>query len=257
MSSTLEVRGVTKAYTGRDGRTTTALRNFSLQVQGSEFVVLLGASGCGKSTLLNLIAGFERPTSGEVLVSGKLVDKPDASRTVVFQDSQGSLFPWMTAQENVEFGLKMGGVPREERRATAQKYLALVHLGQFTTKLPFELSGGMKQRVQIARALATNPDVLLMDEPFGALDALTRSSLQDELEKTWLETKKTIVFVTHDILEAVRLADKLVVMSAGAQSNVSRTISISLPRPRDVLSGAAAALAKEVQELMHMSHSPH
>lgn len=254
MSSSLEIRNVTKTYFGRDGGATVALRNLNLSFDASEFVVLLGASGCGKSTLLNLIAGFEKPSSGEVLVSGKAVAGPDASRTVVFQDSQGSLFPWMTAQENVEFALKMAGVSREQRRAVAQKYLKLVHLEHFATKMPFELSGGMKQRVQIARALATNPEVLLMDEPFGALDALTRESLQDELEKTWQETRKSIVFVTHDMLEAVRLADKLVVMAAGGRSNVSQTISVDLPRPRDVLSGAAAAIAKDVQHLMHISH---
>ncbi|EKS6730690.1 ABC transporter ATP-binding protein [Enterobacter ludwigii] len=253
-NSTLEIRNVTKAYVGRDGSTTIALKNLNLQIEASEFVVLLGPSGCGKSTLLNLIAGFEKPTSGEILMAGNPVNKPDASRAVVFQDSQGSLLPWLTASENVEFGLKLAGVPRGQRRDTAQKFLALVNLGNFATKLPFELSGGMKQRVQIARALATNPEVLLMDEPFGALDALTRESLQDELEKTWQETRKTIVFITHDILEAVRLADRLVVMAAGAHTNVARTLYIDLPRPRDVLSGAAATLAKEVQELMHLSH---
>jgi len=258
MSSALEVRGVTKAFVGRDGRTTTALRDVNLRVEASEFLFLLGASGCGKSTLLNLIAGFEKPTRGQVLVAGKEVGRPDASRTVVFQDSQGSLFPWMTAQENVEFGLKMEGMPRAERQERARKYLGLVHLDQFATKCPFELSGGMKQRVQIARALATNPEVLLMDEPFGALDALTRGSLQEELEKVWLETKKTIVFVTHDILEAVRLADRLVVMTGGTNGNTMHSIPVKLPRPRDVLFEEAAKLARQVQELLHptRSHRP-
>ena len=208
----LDVDHVSKIFPLRgQERALKVLDDVSLRVGEGEVVVLLGPSGCGKSTLLNIIAGFLPPTEGRVLHDGVSVTRPDRRRTVVFQDY--ALFPWMTVQRNVEFGLKAQGIQPEERKRIARDFLALVKLTGFEERYPYEISGGMKQRAAIARALAPDPDILLMDEPFGALDAQTRVLLQEELARIVAEAKRTVVFVTHSIEEAVFLADRVVVMS--------------------------------------------
>jgi NitT/TauT family transport system ATP-binding protein len=247
----IEITSVGKSFAGRQTRRTVVFREITLSIRDGEFVFFLGPSGCGKSTLLNILAGFEAPSEGRVLVRGKPIIGPDSRRVVVFQDVQGSLFPWLSAQENVEFGMKMAGMERKKRRQLAEFYLELVGLQDAARKMPFELSGGMKQRVQIARALTTNPEILLMDEPFGALDAQSRNLLQGELEAIWQRTGKTIVFVTHDVTEAVRLGDRIVVFSAGPDARVSEIIPIELARPRIPTSVEVARIAQDVEALLH------
>ena len=206
-----------------------ALEDVSIDIGEGELIVLLGPSGCGKSTLLNVIAGFLTPTTGQVLHEGIPVSKPDRRRTVVFQDY--ALFPWMTIQKNVEFGLKAQGVAPAARARIARGFLALVKLEGFEDRYPYEVSGGMKQRAAIARALAPDPDILLMDEPFGALDAQTRVLLQEELARIVAAANRTVVFVTHSIEEAVFLADRIVVMSSHP-GKVRSIHTVELPRPR-------------------------
>jgi NitT/TauT family transport system ATP-binding protein len=250
-SDCIEIRGLGKSFAGKEMRRTVVFREITLSIGRGEFVFFLGPSGCGKSTLLNILAGFEAPSEGRVLVEGKPIVGPDSRRVVVFQDVQGSLFPWLSAQENVEFGMKMAGVQRDKRRQLAMFYLELVGLQDAARKMPFELSGGMKQRVQIARALTTDPEILLMDEPFGALDAQSRNLLQGELEAIWQKTGKTIVFVTHDVTEAVRLADRIVVFSAGPDARVSDIIPVDLVRPRIPTSVEVARVAQGIEALLH------
>jgi NitT/TauT family transport system ATP-binding protein len=240
----LEVRGVSRLFNTRRQQTL-ALSDVSLSVREGEFVCLLGPSGCGKSTLLNVIAGFEKPDSGEVIANGKRVTKPGADRVVVFQEA--ALFPWLNVRSNVECGLKLGGRARQERRAVARDYLKLVGLERFENALVHELSGGMKQRVQLARSLAVDPAILLMDEPFAALDAQTRDVLQEELQNIWVRTRKTIVFVTHNVREAVLLADRVVVMSP-SPGRIKREIEITLEHPRDPDSHAVVDLAADIRE---------
>jgi NitT/TauT family transport system ATP-binding protein len=231
----LELRGISFDYATGQG-SVTALRDVSFGVAESEFVCVVGRSGCGKTTLLNILAGFLMPTSGEVLIGGRPVTGKGLDRGVVFQDF-AQLFPWRTAQGNVEFGLEMKGLPRPERVATARRYLGLVGLDTFATAYPHQLSGGMQQRTAIARALAYNPSVLLMDEPFAALDALTRDEMQTLLVDVWRETRKTVVYVTHNVAEAVYLADRIVVLTPHP-GTVKAEIKVTLPRPRDSLSVA-------------------
>ncbi len=226
----ISVRGISKKFDSRgtdDG--IAALTGVDLEIVRGEFLVLLGPSGCGKSTLLNLIAGFLKPSSGLILHDGAEVAGPDRRRTVVFQEY--ALFPWMTVQQNVEFGLKAQGMSSERRRAIATRLLTVVRLSGFENRYPHEISGGMKQRAAIARAIAPDPDVLLMDEPFGALDAQTRVLLQEEIARVSAETKKTIVFVTHSIDEAVFLGDRIVVMSS-RPGRVREIHPVTLSRPR-------------------------
>ncbi|WP_441234978.1 ABC transporter ATP-binding protein [Bradyrhizobium sp. 930_D9_N1_4] len=208
---------------------TTALGSISLTIERGEFVCVLGPSGCGKSTLLNILAGFVTPAHGDVRVDGHAIDGPSSERGVVFQDY--SLFPWLTAQANVEFGLRMAGMAAAERSGIARQLLAMVGLPDAGAKYPFELSGGMKQRIAIARALATRPSLLLMDEPFAALDAMTRSSLQAKLIEIHRQEQPTILFVTHNIAEALVLATRLIVMSPNP-GRIVEDIKIDLPRPR-------------------------
>lgn len=224
----IQVTDVTKIYVTARGRTV-SLDNVSLDVAEGEFTTLVGPSGCGKSTMLNLIGGLLEPTSGQVLVHGDQVKGPSPDRGVIFQ--QYALFPWLTALENVEFGLRLQGLKKTERREKAMHYLDLVGIADFAHALPKELSGGMKQRCAIARAYAVNPSVLLMDEPFGALDALTRVQMQDELLSTWQKERRTIVFITHDVDEAVYLASRVVVMSP-RPGRISEIIDVPLPYPR-------------------------
>jgi NitT/TauT family transport system ATP-binding protein len=226
----LIVDHVSKAFFVRgQAGTLQVLDDVDLDIAAGEVVVLLGPSGCGKSTLLNIIAGFLPPSEGKVLHDGVPVSKPDRRRTVVFQDY--ALFPWMTVRKNVEFGLKAQGVPPPERGRIAREFVALVRLSGFEERYPHEISGGMKQRAAIARALAADPDILLMDEPFGALDAQTRVLLQEELARIVARAKRTVVFVTHSIEEAVFLADRVVVMSAHP-GRIRDIYKVDLPRPR-------------------------
>ncbi|MFG2427343.1 ABC transporter ATP-binding protein [Streptomyces sp. NPDC048590] len=207
----------------------TALDQVSLDIDDEEFVTVVGPSGCGKSTLLNLAAGLAVPTSGEVLVDGRPVTGPGPDRGVIFQ--QYALFPWLTVRGNVEFGLKLASVPAPERRLRADRAIALVGLTDFADALPKTLSGGMKQRCAIARAYAVDPQVLLMDEPFGALDALTRVQMQDQLLETWSRDRRTVLFVTHDVDEAVYLARRVVVMAA-RPGRIHSVVDVDLPYPR-------------------------
>ena len=229
----IEIRGLGFTYDA-GARTVGALRDVSFGVAESSFVCVVGRSGCGKTTLLNILAGFLAPTTGEVRIAGRPVAGQGRDRGVVFQDF-AQLFPWRTARRNVEFGLEMKGVARDERASTALRFLRLVGLEPFADAYPHELSGGMQQRVAIARALAYNPSVLLMDEPFAALDALTRDEMQQLLVEVWRETRKTIVYVTHNVAEAVYLADRIVVMTPHP-GTVAAELEITLPRPRDTLS---------------------
>lgn len=207
------------------------LSQFDLTLRRGEFFLLLGPSGCGKTTALNLLAGFEHPTSGVIRVNGEPVYAPGPDRTVIFQGDD-SLLGWLTAAENVEFGLRLQGVGRSERRRRAAAALEMVGLKGQENKHPHELSGGMKQRVQIARALVCDADVLLMDEPFAALDAQTRAGLQDELARIWVETRRTVLFITHDISEALILGDRIGVMGPGPASNLREIVVNDLSRPR-------------------------
>ena len=225
----VSIQGVEKKYNTRKGEVV-ALNGVDFDIKENEFICVIGPSGCGKSTLLNIIAGLLEPTSGQILVDGKPISGTGTDRGVVFQ--QYALFPWLTVKKNVEFGLKLKGRSKEECDAIAMKYLKMVELEKFADSYPKELSGGMKQRVAIARAYAMNPEVLLMDEPFGALDAQTRTQLQSELLKAWQEENKTCFFVTHDIEEAIVLATRVVIMSA-RPGRIKEVVDIDIPYPRD------------------------
>jgi NitT/TauT family transport system ATP-binding protein len=228
----LVAQDVSYRYAARRGEESAAvLAHFTVSLTEGEFFCLLGPSGCGKTTVLNLMAGFLEPTTGALTLAGRPIMGPGIDRTVVFQGDD-ALFTWLRTIDNVAFGLRMRGMPQERRHAIAREYLHLVHLDGQENKYPSELSGGMKQRVQIARVLATDPKILLMDEPFGALDAQTRGRLQDELVEIWRKTSKTIVFITHDIAEAILLADRIGVMSKGPGSTLATVIPVDLARPR-------------------------
>jgi NitT/TauT family transport system ATP-binding protein len=229
----IEVRDVSLAYDTPGGRVA-GVQSASFDIAQSEFLCIVGPSGCGKSTLLNLIAGFLTPTGGEIRIGGNKVNGHGLDRGVVFQDF-AQLFPWRTALGNVMFGLEMKGVGKAEREEIARNQLKLVKLEKFTDSYPHHLSGGMQQRVAIARALAYNPAVLLMDEPFAALDAMTRDDMQRLLAEVWRETRKTIIYVTHNVAEAVYLADRVVVMTPHP-GQVKAIVPITLARPRDPLS---------------------
>jgi NitT/TauT family transport system ATP-binding protein len=232
----VQINGVGQTFK-TSGADVVALSDISLDIKPGRFVVLVGPSGCGKSTLLMMLAGLLRQTSGTILINGAPIDKPDPDRVgVVFQEA--SLFPWLTAEENVEFPLALRAIAKPERRAKAEDALRLVGLEGFGTRHPHELSGGMKQRVSIARGLVQDPPVLLMDEPFAALDEQTRMTMGDELLRIWAATGKTIVFVTHSLTEAVYLADEVIVMSPRPGRIVDR-LEVALPRPRtfEMLSG--------------------
>jgi len=225
----VSITGVTKAYATRKG-ITEALQPITMEVKEGEFLILLGPSGCGKSTLLNLIAGFESPTSGKILVDGKPVTGPGFDRMVMFQEH--ALFPWLTVIDNVVFGLKRKAkLTTSDRREVARYYLNLVHLSKFENAYIHELSGGMKQRVALARALAPNPRILLMDEPFGALDALTRERLYGQVQEIFARTRKTVIFVTHNVREAACLGDRIFTFTS-RPGRIKREVLIPLERPR-------------------------
>ena len=241
-TETLTIHGVTKRFAVGDGEIE-ALAPVDLAIPKSEFVCMIGASGCGKSTLLRIIAGFEEPTTGEVAIDGKPVTGPGSDRGMVFQDY--ALFPWMTVRQNISFGPRQRHLAREEIDRTTDEFVRMVGLERFADRYPNQLSGGMKQRVAIARVLANNANILLMDEPFGALDALTREQLQNELLQIWKRTGVTTIFVTHSVEEAVLLADRVLVMSAGP-GKIDSDFRIDLPRPRDVSSPEFNALRRDV-----------
>ncbi|WP_301129830.1 ABC transporter ATP-binding protein [Streptomyces cacaoi] len=228
MKSKISFQDVVKSFPLKDTEFT-ALDGVSLDIAEEEFVTVVGPSGCGKSTLLGMAAGLQEPTSGRVLVDGRQVTGPGPDRGVIFQ--QYALFPWLTVRQNVEFGLRLAGVPAAERHRRAGRAIALVGLDEFADALPKTLSGGMKQRCAIARAYAVDPQVLLMDEPFGALDALTRVQLQEQLLATWSRERRTVLFITHDVDEAVHLAGRVVVMAA-RPGRIHRVVDVDLPYPR-------------------------
>ena len=243
----LEAAGLRKAFEVEGGAPTLALEELTFSVAEGELVAILGPSGCGKSTVLNLAAGFLRPTAGRILLEGREVAAPGSDRGVVFQEH--ALFPWMRVLENVTFGLRLKGVPQRERLAAGRRFVDLVGLSGFEGHWPRQLSGGMKQRVAIARALANDPKVLLMDEPFGALDAQTRRMMQDELVKIWATTKKTCLFVTHSIEEALLLADRVITMTA-RPGRVKAVHPVPLPRPRDDGSAEFVAPKRQLSDLL-------
>jgi len=245
----IEIRDVTLTYDTPGGKVP-GVKNVNFNIDASEFLCIVGPSGCGKSTLLNIIAGFLTPAAGEIRIGGKPVKGHGMDRGVVFQDF-AQLFPWRTALGNVAFGLEMKGVGKEERDKIAREQLRLVKLEKFTKSFPHHLSGGMQQRVAIARALAYNPSVLLMDEPFAALDALTRDDMQRLLADVWRETRKTVIYVTHNVAEAAYLADRVIVMSPHP-GTVKADIKVPLSRPRDPLSVEFVEFQKEL--LRHLGH---
>lgn len=233
-SNEIYIERLNKSYTEpKGGDVHYIIKDVDLVVRGGEFFVLLGPSGCGKSTLLNMIAGFVSKSGGRLRVGDREVERPGRDRAVVFQQADSSLFPWLTVRENVEFGLKMKKLPKAQRRVLSDRYIELVGLAGHDAKFPRELSGGMKQRVQLARVLANDPAILLMDEPFGALDAMTRRTMQKELARIWRETSKTVIFVTHDIQEAVLLGERIAIMSAGPSARISDIYEVPLSYPRD------------------------
>jgi NitT/TauT family transport system ATP-binding protein len=248
----IEVRDVSLVYDTPSGQVP-GVEDVSFDIGASEFVCIVGPSGCGKSTLLNIIAGFIAPAAGEIRIGGKKVEGHGMDRGVVFQDF-AQLFPWRTALGNVSFGLEMKGMAKDEREQIAREQLRLVKLEKFTASYPHHLSGGMQQRVAIARALAYNPAVLLMDEPFAALDALTRDDMQRLLADVWRETRKTVIYVTHNVAEAVYLADRVIVMTPHP-GTVKTQIKIDLPRPRDPLSVEFLDMQKELLRHLGQDHT--
>lgn len=244
----VQIRNVTKIYaTGRNP--VLALKDVSIEIGEHEFMCIVGPSGCGKTTLLNLLAGFESPTSGTVEAFGRTVTGPGPDRTLMFQDY--ALFPWLTVKGNIEYGLRRLGIPSAERGEIVRHYVALIDLEGFEDKFPKQLSGGMRQRVALARALAVNPRMLLMDEPFAALDSFTREKMQDELIRVWEKERKAVLFITHNIDEAIKLADVVVVMCP-RPGRISQVIRIDSPRPRDVDSEENVKIVRTVREVLHL-----
>ena len=252
-ASHIAVQGVNKIFASAE-REVVALKDITLDIPQGQFVCLLGPSGCGKSTLLNAIAGFSLPSSGRITADGKDVTGPGPERGMVFQEY--ALFPWMTVEKNIAFGLEIKGVAAAQIAETVSTLLATLGLTDFRTRYPKDLSGGMRQRVAIARILALDSPILLMDEPFGALDALTRRNLQDELLRIWSELGKTVIFVTHSIEEAIYLADRIVVMTY-RPGTVKRDLLVDLPRLRDPSSPAFNALKRELGQLVMEEQQRH
>ena len=246
--ASVAIRSISKKYL-TEGKSLLALDRVSFEIGDGEFVCVVGHSGCGKTTLLNILAGFDPPTDGEILIDGKSAKSSNTSIGVVFQEY--ALFPWRTALRNVEFGLEMNGASGKEREDRARHFLELVHLAEFADTYPHQLSGGMKQRVAVARAMAYDPALLLMDEPFGALDAQTRERLQALVQEIWQRTGKTIFYVTHNLSEAVYLAERIVIMTPNP-GRVRKIVTVDLPRPRDALSPEFIELQREVTaEISH------
>ena len=242
----LHIEHVSKVF-GSDDAKVVALNDINFSITAGEFVSILGPSGCGKSTLLNAIAGFSLPTSGKIIANGVEVTTPGPDRAMVFQEY--ALFPWMTVAANISFGLEIKKLPKSEIIEKVDILLEKLQLREFGNRFPKDLSGGMRQRVAIARALALDSPILLMDEPFGALDALTRRALQEELLRIWMEYQKTIVFVTHSIEESIYLADRIVVMTY-RPGTVKQVVPVDLPRPRDVVSEHFIAIQKQLSQMV-------
>jgi ABC-type nitrate/sulfonate/bicarbonate transport system ATPase subunit len=243
----LRIDALTKAYHTRSGERVEALSAVSIDVKAGEFLVIVGPSGCGKSTLLQIVAGFLEPTSGQTLVDGEPIVGPSIDRSMVFQSY--ALFPWLSVLGNVEFGLRRKGLPRARQREIALHHLSLVGLQDFANRSVDELSGGMKQRVAIARAFAVDPSIMLMDEPFGALDALTRRFLQHELLRIWREQQRTVIFITHSVNEAIFLADRILVMSS-RPGRIRAEWKVDAPRPRDMISEELLRLERKIYALL-------
>jgi NitT/TauT family transport system ATP-binding protein len=244
----VSIRGLTMRFPAEAG-TVDVLEDLNLDVREGELVCILGPSGCGKSTLLNIVGGFVRPTAGTVTIDGDRVTEPDRRRIFVFQER--GVFPWLTVEGNIAFGLHH--LPDGERRERVEHYVALVGLGGFERAYPHALSGGMKQRLEVARALAVNPDVLYLDEPFGALDSITRLQMRGELLRIWQAERKTILFVTHDIDESVQLADRIVIMSA-RPSTIQRIVEVDLEHPRDLSSRGYIEVRDRIFEEIGLAH---
>lgn len=238
----IEIRGIQKYFSTRRGRVT-ALDHIDLTIAAGEFLCIIGPSGCGKSTLLRMLAGLDTPSAGEIFVNGQVIHGTGPDRVMIFQDA--ALFPWLNVEANVEFGLRMKGLPASERTVITTQLLNTVHLEKFRHAWIHELSGGMKQRVALARALAVDPLLLLLDEPFGALDAITRDLLHTELQEVWLKTSKTVIFITHNVREAVVLGDRVLVMSAHPGRIVAEH-RIELPRPRHIEDAATMEIARRI-----------
>jgi NitT/TauT family transport system ATP-binding protein len=248
----LEIRDLNKSFAKDDGSRLVVLDHITFDVKNKEFVCILGSSGCGKTTLLRMIAGLDTAESGTIVLDGEEMKGTNPKVGMVFQEY--SLFPWRTVIDNIAFGLEMQGIAKEERYRIAERYLKLVNLAQFRDSYPSELSGGMRQRVAVARALALDPVLLLMDEPFGALDAQTRNMLQQELLEIWEETKKTIIFITHSVDEAVFLSDRIIVLTP-RPGRICRIFPVDLPRPRDRTSPEFAQVRREVLDLINQNCS--
>jgi len=244
----LSLKDVSKTFTSEKGEKIESLSSINLDIENEEFICLLGPSGCGKTTLLRIIAGLDRPSTGSINLGGFVIDRPNPQIVMIFQEY--SLYPWRTVVANIGFGLELRKVPAQERHLIIKKYIEIVGLEGFENSYPYELSGGMRQRVAVARALAVDPSILLMDEPFGALDAQTRNLLQQELLKIWEKTKKTILFVTHSVDEAVFLADRIVVLTP-RPGRICEIISIDSPRPRDRTSVEFAKVRRHVLDLIN------
>jgi len=238
----IQIDQVSKIFRS-DEQEVKALDNINLTIKSGEFVCLLGPSGCGKSTLLNAVAGFSLPSSGVIHVNGNLVQTPGPDRGMVFQEY--ALFPWMTVEKNIAFGLEIQQQPKAQIRETVNELLAMLKLQDFRDRYPKELSGGMRQRVAIARILALDSPILLMDEPFGALDSLTRRNLQDELLRIWMKFKKTVIFVTHSIEESIYLSDRIIVMTY-RPGQIKKDVSVAMPHPRDPSSAEFNELKREL-----------
>jgi len=254
--SEVAIRNVSKSFHDTQGNLYTAITDINTSIRRGDFYCLLGPSGCGKSTLLNLIAGFEDATTGTIAFSNGDASKelpihgPGVDRAMIFQDVNDSLFPWLDTHENVAFGPRLHGVPRSVYEPKLRDYLEMVGLARHAHKFPFELSGGMRQRVQIARALIMEPQMLLMDEPFAALDAITKRMLQRELARIWRETHKTVVYVTHDIVEALLLGTRVAVMTAGPAARIKEEVRVDFASPRDPTSAEFVELTKRVESLL-------
>jgi NitT/TauT family transport system ATP-binding protein len=245
----VELKDVGKTF-GSGRQAYRALDGCSLDIGKGEFVCLLGPSGCGKSTLLNIVAGFERPTSGTVLFEGTPIVGPSPRRVVCFQDSMQAIFPWKTVHNNINYALSIRGTPRGERAEIIERCLESTGLSSHADKYPTELSGGMRQRLQISRALAVDPETLLMDEPFGALDAMTRTQMQNELLRVWEATNKSILFITHDIDESLLLADRICVMNKGPNSRIIESIVLDRKRPRELYDRNLSEIGHRIKVLL-------
>lgn len=246
----IEIKNVSKRYSnhynvGKDSHN--VIKDINLEIKRGEFHILLGPSGCGKSTLLNIIAGFIPKSEGSITLDGKEIAKPGRDRGVVFQNADSAIFPWLTVRGNIEYGLRMQGVKSGKRGEISSDYIKLVGLENHEDKYPGELSGGMKQRVQMARSLANDSEILIMDEPFGALDAHIRRIMQNELVKIWQKTGKTIIFVTHDITEAILLGQRISIMSKSPDANIYKIYDVNLPYYRNVTSPEFTDLYKQIQ----------